>query len=440
MGNYAIITVFILTIVLATYTNSARRNLYSAQLEMVENYNSNQAKNVAKSVALAVISKLNDPNDSDYNTNRGQVIYYPSQNGRQDWASMGSTYWVKLRNQGDTLLFLETKGWSGAEEYNQEIKLLKESPVWNPALPYAVFSGSTINLTGSARLVGHSGTNANGVGKVNLAWSTSIDSSLQIGPGGSPLLTVNQANFIGGNVGLGITNLPSPQNYPLPTYPTNPPKTSVKAAISVNWSTNGMTLSPTDYDGSFIPSVTVPSNWSLTIDTGTEDRVLHVGDLNITQGHINVIGSGKLDIIIENQLQLNGSSTLNSGGDQNKVFTYYGGAGALNFGGSTVFNSSIYAQRADITIGGSGGLQGHVITGGANVIVSGAAVANTRVLYAPNARVQVTGSGSIRGAVIASSFDASGNARVYFSKALTSTLPELEVSTGSSGYNVVSWF
>ncbi len=428
MGNYAIWLVLGMSLALTTFGDMTRRNLYRAQLESVEAYNANQAKNISQAVIFSVSNQLN----------KEETV--TSVNTYQEWPDMGGSYKYSVTETGDTV-FVESWGKVGDISYKQELKLLsqKTSPVWQPNLPYAVFSGNNITLTGSAKVMGHAGTNAVGNGDVNLAWSTSIDSTLLIGPGGNPSTTVIQAS--GKNVGLGVGNLPSPGEYELPAFVEYPAKTITRSSVVTTWPFTNITLSPSDYDGAYFPSITVQSNYTLNIDTGSEDRVLHVGDFNLYQGTVNITGTGTLTLIVEDDLIVSGSSKMNTSSIQERLFTYYGGTDALNFSGSTKFNGSIYAKTADITIGGSGGIQGHVITGGNNVTVSGAAVANTRILYAPNAHVQVTGSGSIKGSIVANTFSSSGSGKVQFSTELSSELPELEVEDGGgfNGYAILSW-
>jgi len=231
--------------------------------------------------------------------------------------------------------------------------------------------------------------------------------------------------------------------YELPEFIEYPAKITYLPPINMTWENTGTTLSPADYDGKYIPSLNISGGWTLNIDTGSEDRVLHVGDLNIQQGHVNIVGDGKITIIAENGLEFNDSSTFNSGGNQNKVFTYYGGVDELNFAGATNFNGSVYARDADIRIGGSGGIQGHIITGGDDVTINGAAEAISRALFAPNAHVSLTGSASVTGSIISNSFSAVGNARVYFSSDFDESLDELRLEHSGEGvpqYSIRSWY
>ena len=429
MGNYSLLLVLSIAFVVIVFGDITRRNLYQSDLHVVETYNRSQAKSIAQSVALAVGNTLN---------NGGTVT---SVSNYEDWDEMGGSYKYTATTNGDTLS-LTVWGKVNGVTYEQELKYktITEEPIWQPNLPYAVFSGINMELTGSAKVIGNVGTNATGNRDVDLEWSTSIDSSLYIGPGGDPSSTVYQAS--GSNVKGELGNLPSPGEYELPKFVDYPAKTNIKTPVVTTWPFTNITLTPSDYDGAYIPSVTVQSNYSLTIDTGTEDRVMHVGDFNLFQGTVNVTGSGKLTLIVEDDLRVEGSSQMNTSGDQSNLFTYYGGSDALDFAGSTNFNGSVYAETADIHIGGSGGIQGHIITGGENVIVDGAAQANTRVLYAPNARVEVNGSGRIRGAIVANEFVATGAGIVEFSSEMTSQIPvlEMEEDEGGGGYKILSWY
>ena len=430
MGNYALILVVAATFSMIVFRDRTQQNLYKSEVELVQEYNTNQAKGIAQSVAMAVGKKLNN----------GDTIIDVT--NYTEWADMGGSYKYETVANGDTLT-LTVWGKAGTIEYEQELKfkLLTADPTWSPNLPYAVFTGTEMDLTGSAKVIGHVGTNAINSGAIDLAWSTSIDSMLLIGPGGDPSSTVRQAS--GHNVKGGIGNLPSPGEYELPRFVEYPAKTNITSPVLTTWPNTNITLNPSDYDGSYIPSITVQSNYTLNINTGTEDRVMHVGDFNLTQGTVNVTGTGKLTLIVENDLLVQGSSQMNTSGDQENLFTYYGGSDMLDFGGATNFNGSVYAETADVHIGGSGGIQGHIITGGESVIVDGAAQANTRILYAPNATVRVDGSGRIRGAVVASRFIATGAGVVEFSSEMTSTIPELEMDpdeAGIGGYAILSWY
>jgi hypothetical protein len=430
-----------MTFGMITYTQLVQRNLFMAETTLVEDYNASQAKNISQSIAKLAIAKVKDPGDDEFSPSKNSTIKVPS-NGFQEWNLMEGSYSLELENLGDTVLVITATGKVDEETYTHNIRLRKLDPIWNPEMPWAVFAGSSIDLSGSARLEGDGGTNATNAGAVQLDWSTRITGSLLIGPGGIPLTTVSQGNIISGNVDGGISTLSQEMSYELPKFIEYPAKTNVRPTITLDWQNNGMVLSPGDYDGSFINQINIPSNYTLNIDTGGEDRILHVNELNITQGHLNVTGEGKLTIIAENKLILNGSSTLNStvsADEGTEVFTYYGGSDKLSFGGATEFNSDIYAKDAEIEITGSGGIQGHIITGGNKLTISGAADAVTRALFAPNADVVMTGSGKLTGSIVAKTFTASGAALVDFSNEFDETIPVL-VSQENTGYKIAYWY
>lgn len=436
MGKYTFIIVLIMTFGLIVYNQLLQRNLLISEEELVERYTGGQAQSIAQSAGMVAWRKISDGELDDLDFSGTYTA----------WPNIETGYYAYELIDEDSLLTLNAKGRFGEEDYTVSIELIagaNEDEFWNPNLPWAVFSKSDITLTGSARVVGNTGTNATHNGAVDLAWSTSIDSSLQVGPGGNINDVVDQANFHSGNVAGEILNLEREQEYELPQFIEYPPKTTHMPPINMTWENTGSTLSPAEYDGKYIPSLNISGGWTLNIDTGGEDRVLHVGDLNIQQGHVNVVGDGKLTIIAENELEFNGSSTFNSGGDQNKVFTYYGGEDELNFAGATNFNGSVYARDANIRIGGSGGIQGHIITGGDEVTINGAAEAISRALFAPNAHVELTGSASVTGSIISNSFSAVGNARVYFSSDFDESLEELKLENSGDGppqYTILSWY
>lgn len=437
MGRYAIFIVLSMTFALIAYGAGLQSNLNTAQERMIADYNFSQAQNLANTATMIAVNKIRDPDDNSFTPNSGQTFYQPGANSFETWDNLKGKYRIKVENVGDTLTTVTTTALVNDQEYEMQMQMKSGDSEWEPDLPFAVFSGVGIELSGSAEIVGHAGTNATNAQAVQLAWSTKIDSSLLVGPGGDPSTVVDEANFQNGNVGLTIGNLPAPVDYPLPKFPDYPPKNSTVGSMDVSAWPPVPPQPPSSYDGVYIPELSITGNSTLTLQTGGQDRVLHVGDLDIQQGHLKFEGDGNVKIYVEDELQLNGSSTLNSDRSKEKVFVYHGGTNELNFGGSTNFNSGIYTKEADVTITGSGGIQGNVITGGSNVEVSGDATANTRSLFAPNANVNVTGSGEISGAVVADRFTATGNARIYYSESFDSELPDLESQQNS--YDIAYW-
>jgi hypothetical protein len=165
-------------------------------------------------------------------------------------------------------------------------------------------------------------------------------------------------------------------------FPTFPVMANVVLPITVSGGSN-QSITNAYFENSYVPSITIQGNRTLTINVGNEDRVLRVGSLDIQQGNLNIIGTGKLTIYVENMFNLSGSSTMNQHRDSHTAFVYYAGTTALNFAGATKYKGGVYAKTANIGIGGSGGIQGNIITGGADVNIYGNAEALSRMVYAP---------------------------------------------------------
>lgn len=321
-----------------------------------------------------------------------------------------------------------------ASDINAEIRsssniaTLASQTVWSKTIEQALFSETTVSLSGSSRIVGDVATNTTAPNGVNLnswAWPNVVDGNVYIGPGGDPsiVFTSPNANSVGGSV----LNLAEPMNYPLPPFPDFPAKDNTVSSITLSGSAS-LTLQPADYSGKFIPEITVRSNTRLTIELDGGDHILHVGSLNIPQGHIDISGAGRLFLLVEDQIIFGGSSTMNQGGDTHELFAFYKGGQTVNFGGNTRFVGDVFAKSADISIANSGGIVGHVISGGSQMNITGNAQSFERVIYSPNATVTMTGSGAVRGAVVGRSYVAQGNTRIFYDEAITISVPDLPTS------------
>jgi hypothetical protein len=303
---------------------------------------------------------------------------------------------------------------------------------WNPDLTKAVFAGETIQLQGSARIRGHVGTNSTAVNAVRMQWSTKIDSSLTIGPGGNPATVANLANPAGNLGPQGIKIGTSIKTHPMPVYPDYPTVVTTIAGWSVGGSST-VTKNPADYAGKYTPNITVGASGTLYIQTNNVNQVIHTQSLSVSgSGRIIILGTGHVTLFVENTFSIAGSGTINHSRDSNTLLMYFGGA-SVSVGGSTAFKGDLFADQANITLTGSGGFQGHIITGGTSVNVTGSADAYSRVIYAPNATVSMTGSGKVTGTVVARHYLGSGSADVYFATGLEESLPPLKSSSGGGG-------
>lgn len=441
MGRYAIMVVMSLTFAMIAYNQGIVNTTLYSRAQVNETYSAAQARLIANSMAEIAIRNLEEENE-DFIPDADDTVWVPSAD-YTSWNAMGGDYRIRLVNLGDTVLQMRTWGQVENTEYSVNVQMTFNSESdWDPDLSNAVFAGETIQLSGSSRIRGHVGTNATAANAVTMSWSTKIDSSLTLGPGAVPGTVTNLANPAG-NIGPGGIKVSSTlKTYPMPAYPAYPAKTNIIPLWNVTAWPIVVPKMPADYDGKYIPSISISGNAVLTLNTGLVDRVLHVGTLNISQGHLDIIGTGRLTIYVENSFTLNGSSTVNRLRASNTTMMYFGGP-SITIAGATEFKGDLFANSANITLTGSGGFQGHIITGGTAVTVTGAAEAHTRVIYAPAATVTLNGSGRVRGAVVARHYVSTGAADVYFNPNVETNLPPLKSGGGGGGgpkVQVRAWY
>ncbi|HSV31995.1 MAG TPA: hypothetical protein VLH40_08260 [Atribacteraceae bacterium] len=308
-----------------------------------------------------------------------------------------------------------------------------------PEFDLAVFSNSNFNLGGSSQIVGSAGTNSVVDNSVVFGWSTQVEGNFYVGPGALFANVIskprhrNIGNIITGSRG----NLAAIRNYSMPVFPEFPDLPG-RVDFVTDW-VPGENYS-IDQDGSY-ELIRVTGNRRLRVDVGDGDRRLRVRNLDISQGHIELIGKGKLFLYVEESFNLGGDSTVNHTGVPGDVIMFYRGSARLRPAGNTRFVGSIFAEKANIDIRGSAGITGHIITGGSEVTVTGDVTANVRVLYAPQATVSLTGSAMVRGAIVSNIFNATGAASVIYDQSIASSFPELvdELGEKEISYHVEMW-
>lgn len=436
MGKYAIIIVSILIFAMITYSHGLKNILLSSHLQAVQGYKLTQAQNIAQSTAMVAVNNIRK-DDSNYIPSTDQVLHFPDNDNYESWGDLNGEYRVEVENSGDSLITVRSEGRLDQTHYLVTVRLNNSNPMWQPNLTHAVFAGSNIDMSGSSEIVGDVGTNAITANSVHFSGSTNITGSLTVGPGGDPDEVLDIPSWRRKNdcVDGGVSSANQLFEFELPPFPEFPPQTNPTNPISLSGLAS-TTMSASELKNEYIPEIKITGNNTLTIDTEGNDLELHVGDLNIQQGHLEFTGGGEVTLKIEDNLTVNGSSTLNAPGETEDLLTYYQGSNEINLGGSTTFNADLFAETANITLAGSGGLQGDVITGGDNVTISGAADAVSRVIYAPNANVELTGSGKVRGSVVANTFSAIGNSSVIFEGG-NSELPDIQLEEGET--SILSW-
>ncbi|WP_146551184.1 pilus assembly PilX N-terminal domain-containing protein [Rummeliibacillus sp. SL167] len=194
--------------------------------------------------------------------------------------------------------------------------------------------------------------------------------------------------------------------------------------LITHYLTNGYQLDMTT-DMKF-DNIILNSNYTLVINVGNTDKKILVNHLDVTNGHIKIIGSGKLTFYVENQITTGSGSTINSQyidkdiydnsspGDISKLKIYYKGKNAVDMDGAQKIYGSLYAQQADVHITAGAGFQGDIYTGGQNVSVSGGTNVYSQIFLAPHANFSLSGGGKIKGTIISNSFEASGGSSVFY--------------------------
>jgi len=219
--------------------------------------------------------------------------------------------------------------------------------------------------------------------------------------------------------------------YGLPEFPAFPAVEACTVKSSINHAADYISLT-LDLDSditTYIPEIVVSNGATLTIDLHGGDRVLLIDDFNIPQGKLRIIGDGNLKIYLTDTFSVLGDSIINQPVSDSpsdikaaieKLSFYVKGTdddityNVLGVGENTKIYGSLYAQDSNITIPGSSGFQGNIVTGGRSVTISGDTSVITHMIYAPGADVIVTGSGKVYGPIICNTFHMSGGGSVEY--------------------------
>ena len=490
MGKYAIFIVSALIFSLLTYSSALRNAVFMSNTRTVQTHSQNQAYNIAQSAAMVVYNDIrNNPDGSSFSPEEDSTYVYPSLNGFEDWVEMHGSYNILTRNQGDSLLTIQSTGQFEGSRYIVNVGLIKTSaggggfpwPAFDSAIHsdentaitngnvYGdVYSGGKFSIPGNAQVYGNvvvipdevgavtinsggiSGslsantTKADGVNYTN--WGASIDGNLLVGPESDPDVVAPKISqwhpgHVGGSSGAMSEPIP-PIELDEPEFPDPPSIPNSISPISISGgSSNDMTLDLRS--GSvYTSSISVESDRNLTIIVGDQDRTLRVGNFNMPQGHLNIIseGEGSLQLYVDDYFNIDGSSSLNnnSNPDGNErsplsLLIAYAGSSEFVVDGAQSMNANMFIKDADLDLTASGKVNGNIVTGGENVDIEGDGTNNSRLIYAPNAHVDMAGSGKINGSLVAKSFSGTGGFYVNYTTDFEDTLPDLPDEGGSGG-------
>jgi len=442
MGRFALLVVFTLFILLSYFVITTNRSNTMAVERNVKTFNVNQSHNIAHSVAQIAVKNFES---GDWKiTDDNKLQYYPADNDNFNyWNEFQGYYRISAIKNNDIITITSVaKTANSPQEVDVKVTLKVGGSM--PEFDKALHSHSSISLEGSAKIYGNAATTTLVANSVYFGWSTDIygDFYLQENYVNNPheLITLANRNGFWYDIISGDL-LPLPDALPvytLPPYPTFPEGLESKGTFETPWVAGEYYLIN---DDGYYDTIKATASRTITIDVGSGNRVIRVKDFDVSQGHIELIGSGSLTLYVENDFTLGGSSTINyesGAGDPSNIHMYYSGENPPNIGGNTRYNGSMYIQKADLFIAGSNGILGDIISGGDTITITGNAEAIVRVLYAPNTNVFMSGSGRLRGALVAGSFSGSGNSRLFF-EAVDSHIPDF-IGEGGDGLEIISWF
>lgn len=150
---------------------------------------------------------------------------------------------------------------------------------------------------------------------------------------------------------------------------------------------------------------------TFNINVGDSDKILYVSDLTLN-GRINILGSGKLTIFVENSIGFDNTS-LNVDGSSNKLAIYYAGNNKLNITNNVRLNANLYVKQADLNYEGGGGFSGALYSNGVGKItISGGAFNNAVHFIVPNYSMTLTGGAHLLGSIICDNLYLDGGASI----------------------------
>ncbi|NMD70525.1 hypothetical protein HHO41_09495 [Bacillus sp. DNRA2] len=316
----------------------------------------------------------------------------------------------------------------------------------------AVFVNNTVSLDGGAIISGGVGTNSSANGSIILDGGSTISGPIYVGPSaGSGVIT--KPSYI---TVSNPTKISAVKTFTLPPFPTIPTFTTPanekvvsgnnsydvisNGALRIdNWLVNGFTLNMTQNLN--FTDIRFASGYTLNINVGSVDRSIVVNNLDMPNGFINIVGTGKLTIYVKGNITMGSGSVINTGQNVNKLNIYLKGSGVpttpktLTIGGAQKIYGSLFAEDANLNFTEGSGFQGHIITGGKTVTIDGGAYAIAQLFYAPNATFYASGGATVKGSIIAKSLTADGGSRINFTNVNNGDLPFFPPDSASASMN-----
>lgn len=182
--------------------------------------------------------------------------------------------------------------------------------------------------------------------------------------------------------------------------------------FTTNWMTDGYTF--TLNEDMRLKSFNINGNNKLILNIGDKNIHLFVDELNISQGSIEIIGTGTLNIYAKKITEIGGSTTINVNRSPSTLNIYYNGSKPLSFSGGAKINGSLYVKNSDISLSGGFKFQGNIFTGGSKIEISGGVPSSGQWIVAPKAKLELSGGGNVTGVVIANSVKLSGGTSIRY--------------------------
>ncbi|SEO93828.1 hypothetical protein SAMN04488134_11915 [Amphibacillus marinus] len=155
------------------------------------------------------------------------------------------------------------------------------------------------------------------------------------------------------------------------------------------------------------------SNYKLKMQLNGAVRNIVVDHLDISNGHIEIIGDGTVNLFVRNRLTLGSGSSINAGGDRSKVNIYYLGSDNIIMNGSQSINGSLFLKTANITITSGANFNGFLVSGGNEINLSGGTF-NNMLLIAPFANLNLLGGAKLNGLSVSNKLYIEGGAFINY--------------------------
>jgi Tfp pilus assembly protein PilX len=305
----------------------------------------------------------------------------------------------------------------------------------------AVFSGSTIDLSGSGSIYGAAGTSSKTSNSISLSGGSEITGRIKIPiTAGNDILSIPRNGYENYVTKLEkISDIP-PYTIPeFPTFPNHPTPPNEKVIKNqheqANVILNGSLIVDSYLTNNYVLHMTsslsfnkieVSSNNKLIINVGNTDKELVVKNLNLSPGHIQIEGTGNLTIFVEDSFNLSGGSAINENSDFNRLKIYVKSKTnpqTLKLSGNQKIFGSLFAENANIDFSGGGGFIGNIVTGGKTVEFSGGSWINTALIYAPNSDVRLSGGAHAKGIIISKSYTSNGGSGITYQSINPNNVP-----------------